>query len=63
MLACSTGCGTLLQQWLEEMSVYLKAIDPNHLVTLGAEGFYSTTCERRAPLLSRRRAADQGVRV
>jgi len=45
----STGCGTALQQWVEEMAPFLKAIDPNHLVTIGEEGFYSTTCERRAP--------------
>ena len=44
--ARSTGCGASLQMWVEEMAPYLKAIDPNHLVTLGAEGFYSTTCER-----------------
>ena len=48
--ACSTGCGASLQMWVEEMAPYLKAIDPNHLVTLGAEGFYSTTCERCAAL-------------
>jgi len=46
----STGCGTALQQWVEEMAPFLKAIDPNHLVTIGEEGFYSTTCERCAPM-------------
>ncbi len=43
---CSTSCGFALQQWIEEMAVHMKAVDPNHLVTIGEEGFYSTTCER-----------------
>jgi hypothetical protein len=50
---CSTGCGFALQQWIEEMAVHLKAIDPNHLVTVGEEGFYSTTCERFAGSVTR----------
>ena len=48
LVLCSTGCGFALQQWVEEMSLYMKAIDPNHLVTIGEEGFYSTTCDRSA---------------
>ena len=47
-VCCSTGCGYALQAWVEEMAVFMKAIDPNHMVGLGAEGFYSTTCDRYA---------------
>ena len=34
------GCGTALQQWAAEMAAYVKGLDPNHLVTVGEEGFY-----------------------
>ena len=29
------------QGWIEEMSAHLKSVDPNHLVTVGEEGFYA----------------------
>lgn len=29
-----------MQDWLEEMSAFVKLIDKNHLVTIGLEGFY-----------------------
>ena len=32
------GCG--MQEWVEEMSTAVKKADPNHLVTIGADGFY-----------------------
>ena len=41
-----TGCGWAMQEWIVEMSQYMKAIDPHHMVTVGEEGFYSSTCER-----------------
>ena len=28
------------QRWIEEMSGYLKQADPNHMITVGEEGFY-----------------------
>ncbi|XP_020964497.1 mannan endo-1,4-beta-mannosidase 5 isoform X3 [Arachis ipaensis] len=32
--------GDTLQEWLEEMSSFVKSIDKNHLLTIGHEGFY-----------------------
>lgn len=29
-----------MQNWIEEVSSFLKEQDPNHLVTVGEEGFY-----------------------
>jgi mannan endo-1,4-beta-mannosidase len=41
-----TGCGWAMTEWVTEMAQYMKAIDPHHMVTVGEEGFYSSTCER-----------------
>lgn len=32
--------GKTLQDWIEEMSVFVKSIDKKHLLTVGVEGFY-----------------------
>lgn len=38
---CMTDAsGDTLQEWIEEMSEYVKSIDKNHLLTVGLEGFY-----------------------
>ncbi|XP_075507912.1 mannan endo-1,4-beta-mannosidase 6-like [Primulina tabacum] len=36
----SDPSGNKLQSWIEEMTVYVKSIDPKHLVEIGLEGFY-----------------------
>jgi mannan endo-1,4-beta-mannosidase len=41
-----TGCGWALQAWIDEMSLFVKTIDPLHMLTIGEEGFYSSSCSR-----------------
>ncbi|KAL8517013.1 hypothetical protein ACS0TY_015303 [Phlomoides rotata] len=36
----SDPSGDKLQTWIEEMSAYVKSIDPKHLLEIGLEGFY-----------------------
>ena len=38
--SCTAAATKKVQGWIEEMSAYLKQQDPNHLVTVGEEGFY-----------------------
>eukprot|EP00884_Botryococcus_braunii_P017464 jgi/Botrbrau1/4400/Bobra.105_2s0043.1 len=37
------GCEKEMQSWIEEMSAYLKSLDPNHLISTGQDGFYAAT--------------------
>ncbi|OIW08366.1 hypothetical protein TanjilG_03042 [Lupinus angustifolius] len=39
--------GDTLQDWIEEMSAFVKLIDRNHLVTVGLEGFYGPNDPKR----------------
>ena len=34
-------CDQKLQDWIESESAFVKSLDPNHLVTVGEEGFWS----------------------
>jgi endo-1,4-beta-mannosidase len=36
----------VLQNWVKQMAAYVKSLDPNHMVGVGEEGFYSTTPTR-----------------
>lgn len=39
--------GDTLQDWLEEMSAFVKSIDKRHLLTIGLEGFYGPKSPKR----------------
>ena len=38
--SCTTAAADDIQDWIEDMSRYVKAVDPNHMLTVGEEGFY-----------------------
>lgn len=42
-----------IQNWIEEVSSFLKEQDPNHLVTVGEEGFYGKLSYSSARLMRR----------
>eukprot|EP00803_Ostreobium_quekettii_P003958 evm.model.scf_299.3 EVM.evm.TU.scf_299.3 scf_299:18512-30111(+) len=33
-------CNDIMQAWIEEMSAFVKSVDPDHLVTIGSDGFF-----------------------
>ncbi|XP_074296215.1 mannan endo-1,4-beta-mannosidase 2-like [Silene latifolia] len=44
----SDPSGDTLQEWIKEMSKFIKAIDEKHLVTIGLEGFYDSKNSKSA---------------
>ncbi|XP_024359301.1 putative mannan endo-1,4-beta-mannosidase 9 [Physcomitrium patens] len=38
----SDPTGNVFQAWLEEMALYVKSLDTNHMLEVGLEGFYSS---------------------
>ncbi|CAA2987578.1 mannan endo-1,4-beta-mannosidase 2-like [Olea europaea subsp. europaea] len=58
---CMTDAsGDTLQDWIEEMSNFVKAIDRKHLLTVGLEGFYGPKSPKRLTVNPEFWAADLG---
>jgi len=45
----SDPTGNTLQEWIQEMAFHVKSIDPDHLLEVGAEGFYGPSSPARLP--------------
>ena len=37
------GSGDILQEWIDDMSAFVKGLDEKHLLTVGSEGFYGSS--------------------
>ncbi|CAI5488998.1 unnamed protein product, partial [Closterium sp. Naga37s-1] len=44
--------GDVLQAWITDMAAYVKSLDPNHLLSIGSEGFYGPSTPERAKALN-----------
>lgn len=52
--------GDTLQDWIEEMSMFVKSIDSKHLLTVGLEGFYGPKSPKKVTINPGEWAADLG---
>uniref|UniRef100_A0A803NS72 mannan endo-1,4-beta-mannosidase n=1 Tax=Cannabis sativa TaxID=3483 RepID=A0A803NS72_CANSA len=46
----SDPSGDMLQSWIQEMAVYVKSMDPKHLVEIGTEGFYGPSTPNKVQI-------------
>ncbi|KAL3645464.1 Mannan endo-1,4-beta-mannosidase 2 [Castilleja foliolosa] len=53
--------GDTLQDWIEEMSAFVKSVDRNHLITVGLEGFYGPKSPKRLTVNPEFWASDIGT--
>jgi len=42
-LAANGDCDRDMQAWLKDMARHVRSLDPNHLITIGSEGFYGAS--------------------
>lgn len=56
----SDASGDTLQDWIEEMSMFVKSVDKNHLLTVGVEGFYGPKSPKKSSVNPEFWAADLG---
>ncbi|KAG5551920.1 hypothetical protein RHGRI_010135 [Rhododendron griersonianum] len=58
---CQTDpSGDTLQDWIEDMSMFVKSIDKKHLLTVGLEGFYGPKSPKKSTVNPGDWAADLG---
>ena len=57
----NNDCPARIQAWIEEMATFVRKEDPNHMITIGSEGFYGATTPEL--LVSGRAALHAGPRL